>query len=215
MGASTTGPGAAPPAALVPIKAFAEAKLRLAPGLDAAERGDLARRMAATVLAAAEPLPVTVVCDDEEVADWAASHGAQIAWTPGLGLNGAVTAGAAVLAAAGWSRVVVAHADLPLARPGSLARLASLDGEVILVPDRHDGGTNVAVVPPGAGFTFSYGAGSFGRHRAEAARLRLRTAVVRAPELMWDVDLPADLELPSFVDVTWPSAIDPTVSPCT
>ena len=179
-------------AVLVPVKAFSHAKARLAPVLDAPARAALARRMAETVIAAAHHLPVTIACDDEEVAAWAKAAGAAVAWTPGLGLNGAVTAGVDVLAGAGATRVVVAHADLPNAR--DLTVVAG-DG-VIAVPDRHDDGTNVLCVPAGAGFRFAYGPHSFERHRAEAARLGLPFTVLRPVDLTWDVDVPADLEHP-------------------
>jgi 2-phospho-L-lactate guanylyltransferase len=177
-------------AVLVPVKAFSRAKLRLAPALEPWERADLARRMAAHVLAVAAPLPVSVVCDDAEVAAWATSHGAAVVWAPYRGLDGAVASGVAHLAGLGHSRVIVAHGDLPHAR--SLADLAPGEG-VTLVPDRRDDGTNVAVVPAGAGFRFAYGPSSFGRHRREAERLGLAVTVRRAPELAWDVDVPADL----------------------
>ncbi len=180
---------------LVPVKAFSRAKLRLAPALDAPARADLARRMAGHVVSVAAPLPVSVVCDDAEVAVWAVAHGATVVWAPGRGLDGAVGWGVARLAERGYSRVVVAHADLPLAR--SLDDLVPGVG-VTLVPDRHDDGTNVAVVPADAGFRFAYGPGSFGRHRREAERLGLAVHVRRAPELAWDVDVPADLLLPSI-----------------
>ena len=39
--------------------------------------------MADRVLAAAHPLPVAVVCDDNEVAEWAREHGALVVWEPG------------------------------------------------------------------------------------------------------------------------------------
>lgn len=186
---------ATPVAVLVPIKAFSRAKLRLAPALDAAERALLARQMAGNVLAAAAPMPVTVVCDDHEVAAWATAHRATVAWTPGLGLNGAVETAVGQLARAGCRRVVVAHADLPLAT--DLGAVAHGDG-VVMVPDRRDDGTNVLTLPTGAGFRFAYGAGSFPRHVAEAARLGLPVVVRRIPELMWDVDLPVDLLLPDL-----------------
>jgi 2-phospho-L-lactate guanylyltransferase len=179
-----------PVAVLVPVKAFADAKLRLAPALPAPERSRLARDMAAHVLEAARPLPVAVVCDDAIVADWARQHGALVVWEPGRGLNGAVQAGVERLAAAGARQVVVAHADLPLAGP--LAWASRFPG-VTLVPDRRDDGTNVACVPAGCGFTFSYGPGSFQRHGAEARRLDLPLRVVREPLLGHDVDVPADL----------------------
>jgi 2-phospho-L-lactate guanylyltransferase len=180
-------------AVVVPIKAFTEAKLRLAPSLEPATRAELARAMAARVLRAARPLPTLVVCDDEEVRAWAERQGAEALWTPDLGLNGAVEAGVAHLARRGIERALVAHADLPLAT--ELAWLASFP-DVTLVPDRHLDGTNVACVPTVAGFEFTYGAGSFARHRAEAARLGLAARLVADARLGWDVDLPADLDLP-------------------
>ena len=53
---------------LVPVKAFAAAKGRLAGVLDGPGRAALARSMAEVVVAAAAPLPVVVVCDDDDVA---------------------------------------------------------------------------------------------------------------------------------------------------
>lgn len=177
-------------AVLVPVKAFRDAKLRLAPALDGPAREQLARMMAERVVRAAAPLPVSVVCDDPDVAAWAESVGAAVIARPGRGLNGAVTDGVAHLAAAGFERVVVAHGDLPLAQ--RLQWVAGFDG-VTLVPDRHDDGTNVICVPAASGFRFGYGPGSFRRHGEEARRLGLAVRVVREPALGWDVDLPADL----------------------
>jgi 2-phospho-L-lactate guanylyltransferase len=177
-------------AVLVPIKAFAEAKVRLAPALDAASRAALAEAMAAQVLVAAASLPVAVVCDDPGVADWARRHGALVVWEPGRGLNRAVEAGVLRLAEAGVERVIVAHGDLPLAHDlGALGRGPG----VTLVPDRRDDGTNVICLPATAPFRFAYGPGSFSHHRAEATRLRLPLTIVRDARLAFDVDVPADL----------------------
>lgn len=179
------------PAVLVPVKAFREAKLRLAPALPSDERAGLARRMAEQVLVAAAGLPVAVVCDDDEVARWARERGAAVIWAPGRGLNGAVQHGVDELAAGGAGQVIVAHADLPLAT--DVTWVARWPG-VTLVPDRHGDGTNVMCVPTGTPFRFSYGAGSFVRHRAEARRHDLPLRIVHEPLLAWDVDLPADLD---------------------
>jgi 2-phospho-L-lactate guanylyltransferase len=168
-------------AVLVPIKAFADAKVRLSSALSGPDRDALARRLAARVLAAAAPLPLYVACDDGDVAAFATVHGAEVLWTPGLGLNGAVV-----------GRVVVAHADLPRVR--GLAELAEGTEDVVLAPDRKDDGTNVLALPAVVGFRFSYGPGSFARHRAEADRLGLTARVVRDDRFAWDVDLPADLD---------------------
>jgi 2-phospho-L-lactate/phosphoenolpyruvate guanylyltransferase len=184
---------------LVPVKSFAEAKVRLASALDTESRAALARQMAEVVLAAASPLPVAVVCDDPEVAEWARGRGAEVFWRPERGLNGAVADGVARFGSRGYDRVIVAHADLPLAE--HLGWVAEFDG-VTLVPDRRDDGTNVICVPTRVGFEFSYGPGSFQRHIAETERLGLPFRVVREPRLGWDVDHPADLDLPAHLPTT-------------
>lgn len=183
---------------LVPVKAFGSAKGRLAPVLDGPARAALARRMADTVVTAAVPLPVAVVCDDREVADWARARGCLVIWEPGRGLNGAVSAGVTALALVGTEQVIVAHADLPLARDLGVA--AGFDG-ITLFPDRHDDGTNVACVPAAAGFRFQYGPGSFHRHVDEAARLGLPLRIVRDADLAVDVDVPDDLAAASLACV--------------
>ena len=78
---------------VIPVKGFHAAKLRLAPALSPEARAVLARQMATRVVLAAGDLPVTVVCEDPVVRDWAVEAGATVHWTPGLGLDGAVTAG--------------------------------------------------------------------------------------------------------------------------
>jgi 2-phospho-L-lactate/phosphoenolpyruvate guanylyltransferase len=181
-------------AVVIPVKDFTQAKVRLAAELDAAARAELARDMATIVVRAAEPLPVCVVCDDEDVRAWAVGAGAEVIWTPGLGLNGAVHAGVDELARRGVRTVVVAHSDLPLAT--SLEWVAGSEG-ITLVPDRRLDGTNVLAVPAAAGFRFAYGAGSFARHRNEATRLGVPVRIVRDARLGWDVDHPGDLVLPA------------------
>jgi 2-phospho-L-lactate guanylyltransferase len=176
---------------LIPVKAFHQAKRRLDQVLSEEERERLVRTMAAHVVAACAPLPVSVVCDDEEVASWADGQGATVLWEPGQGLNGAVRAGVERLAASGARWVTIAHGDLPRAR--GLGTLPPFDG-ITLVPDRKDDGTNVLRLPAHCDFRFAYGSGSFRAHRAEATRLGLAVRVVRDPDLAYDVDWPADVE---------------------
>ncbi len=177
-------------AVLMPVKAFSQAKRRLHLALSPDQRSSLARAMADRVLGAAAPLPVAVVCDDNEVADWARGRGALVIWEPGRGLNGAVEAGVDHLRAGGVHQVTVAHADLP--RATDLAGVGGVPG-ITLVPDRYGNGTNVITLPTDAGFQFSYGPGSFARHRAEAGRLGLPLRVLDRPDLAWDIDVPADV----------------------
>jgi 2-phospho-L-lactate guanylyltransferase len=177
---------------VVPIRAFALGKARLAASLDDTERAALARRWAEQVVHAAAPLPVVVVSSDPEVRDWAAELGVEVADDPGS-LDGAAAAGREHFRARGYGRVVVAHADLPRAQ--GLVRLAR-DGSrpiVTIVPCHRDDGTPVLSVPTDCEFAFAYGPGSFRRHAAEARRLRLGVRVLRDRDLAFDVDVPDDL----------------------
>ncbi|HUB70338.1 MAG TPA: 2-phospho-L-lactate guanylyltransferase [Acidimicrobiales bacterium] len=177
-------------AVIIPVKAFANAKMRLAQVLTPRQRADLARKMATHVVGAARPLPVAVVCDDDEVAQWAQQLGARALLEPGLGLNGAVATAYSQLGSEGYKRLIVAHGDLPLAT--NLSWLADDQG-IVIVPDRRDEGTNVISLPAGCGFRFSYGPGSFARHCEEAAKAGTAWRVARVAELAWDVDFPADM----------------------
>ncbi len=178
---------------LVPVKSFRRAKQRLAAIASPDERAELARALAEGVLDAAGGAPTFVVCDDDEVAAWAAGNGATVLWRPGRGLNPAVTEGVAALADCGFDHVVVAHSDLPLAH--DLATLGEA-GTVTIVPDRHDDGTNVLAVPTGVGFRFRYGRRSSHAHRALATELGLAVTVVRDERLGLDLDTPDDLAHP-------------------
>src|SRR3954453_155315 len=183
---------------LVPVKAFADAKARLAAVLDDAERERLARWTSARVLAAAGELPTYVACDDDNVAHWARERGATILWHPGVGLNAAVNNSVAELRHLGVTDVIVAHGDLP--RVHSLADIAR-PGTLTLVPDRHGDGTNVVGVPTDMPFRFAYGPGSFRRHLDAAIGAGLSVRVRRDPLLALDIDTPSDLAHPLVKEV--------------
>ncbi len=180
-------------AVLVPVKAFGQAKVRLSSALSSTQRATLARRMASRVVRAQSPGQVWVCCDDDDVAQWAHSAGAQVIWCPGTGLNEAVAAGFAHLRDCGFTDVAIAHSDLPLATP--FTPFGGWPG-VTIVPDRHRTGTNVMIVPTSLRFEFAYGSGSFARHVAEAVRHRHGLRVIHDAALGWDVDHPEDLALP-------------------
>jgi len=177
---------------VIPIRAFALGKERLADELDVSERAALGRRLATQVVAAASGFETLVVSSDSDVRTWAHESGVAAIDDPGS-LDAAAREGRAWLAARGAVRCVIAHADLPFAESFSaVARDASLP-VVAIVPCHRDDGTPVLSVPVGVEFEFSYGSGSFRRHAAEARRLGLALRVVRDPDLRFDVDLPDDL----------------------
>ena len=184
------------PTVLIPVKGFRLAKGRLADRLSESERSDLARTMASQVVKAAGSLPTKIVCDNDEVAEWAHAVGAEVLWIDADGLNPAIAAAVAALETAGTSgdglgHVVKTRTDLPHAE--TLDGLAEA-GTVTIVPDRHLDGTNVMALPLGAGFEFHYGPGSFEAHCAEALRCGLDLRVRRVAALEFDIDTPDDLD---------------------
>jgi 2-phospho-L-lactate guanylyltransferase len=186
---------------LLPIKSFDAAKLRLSSVLDAHHRARLARELASRVVRAAHELPVTIVCDDDEVAAWGQTCGARIVRQVGIGLNRAVTEGIAAVRD-DYDEVIVAHADLP--RATDLRVVRGFDG-ITIVPDRHRDGTNVICVPAASAFRFAYGPGSFTRHCNEAARIGEPLRVLADAALGWDIDTPDDLR---DFDGRWGPALD-------
>jgi 2-phospho-L-lactate guanylyltransferase len=179
---------------VIPIRAFALGKVRLAEHLAPSARVELGRRLADAVAAAAGELPAVVVTSAPEVRSWARERALAVVDDPGS-LDGAAAAGRAWVRERGLARVVVAHADLPRAR--SLVPLTRDAGRpvVALVPCHRDDGTPVLSLPVDAPFTFAYGPDSFRRHAAEARRLGLGLRVLRDPDLAFDVDLNDDLVL--------------------
>ena len=178
-------------AVVVPVKSFRLAKGRLAGVLDASRREALARECAARVVAAASPHPVYVVCDDDEVESWARDRGAKVVRCDAPGLDVAVTAGRRAAEAEGAEHLVVAHADLPLAR--RLDHVVRPD-TVTLVPDRHRDGTNVLAFPLDSSFSTAYGPGSWANHLRAAGIAGLRVETIEDADLALDLDDAADLE---------------------
>jgi 2-phospho-L-lactate guanylyltransferase len=178
---------------VVPIRAFALGKARLAEHLDNDERAALGRRLAELVVGAAQGLDTVVVSSDTEVREWAAGLRLATIEDPGS-LDAAAAVGRVWAAAHGHARVVVAHADLPWVRTFAPVLPDGSRPVVVLVPCHRDDGTPVLSVPVDAEFEFAYGTGSFRRHAAEARRRGLGLRVVRDPRLAFDVDVPDDLD---------------------
>ncbi len=183
------------PWVIVPVKSFTSAKQRLADVLEPTARQQLAAQLATGVIRAAAPWPVIVVSGDAEVAAFAHSHHAHSIDDPKQGLNAAVRAGVDAAASQGATRVVIVHADLPLAfrLPERLSLRGLAADEALIVPDRHLSGTNVLSLPTPLEFAFHYGPGSFQLHCQEASRNHLNVVERRDQQLALDIDTPSDL----------------------
>lgn len=166
------------------------AKGRLAATLTGEQRATLARECAATVVKAAHPLAVYVACSDPDVAIWATANGAVVIHCDTPGLDAAVATARDVLSDAGFTHVIVAHGDLPLAT--SLIHIARQD-HVTMVSDRHRDGTNVLSFPLASTFHTAYGPGSLDNHVQIAKDASLAYEVIHDPSLELDLDTADDL----------------------
>jgi 2-phospho-L-lactate guanylyltransferase (CobY/MobA/RfbA family) len=172
----------------VPIKDFAVAKSRLR-SANVTEVSALARTLATRVIRELEGHQVTVLCESDEVSDFALSLGCAVAFSAAPGLNESVQ-GFYESVTTMYDRITVVHADL--ADPVGL-RHYQPKAELGIVTDQQGLGTNVLSVPTGVGFRFQFGEASLRLHQAEATRLRLSCEVLAEGPWIHDVDLPEDL----------------------
>ena len=187
--------------AVLPLKPLAEAKQRLTPALDAADRAGLSRAMATDVLAtlvASKALAgVLVVTADDGLAALARQHGADVlSEDAAAGYNEAVARAAAHLDRKGARAMICVPGDVPLLRKEEVVRLAAALAHppaVVLSPDAERDGTNALGLAPPNLVAPQYGPGSFARHAAGARALALEPTVLDLPGLALDIDTVEDL----------------------
>jgi 2-phospho-L-lactate guanylyltransferase len=175
---------------LIPVKSFREAKQRLAPVLDAAEREALSVRMLAqtlrTVRKAVGDQPVMVVAADPEVVLFARSLGADNVYVaPVTGLNEELSHAAA--AVPHEAALLVVHADLPGLQAGDIHALLSTTAPVAIAPDYAGTGTNALLQRQPDRF-FAFGADSCARHLELARERGLTVERIDNPGLSDDLD---------------------------
>ena len=186
--------------AVLPVKRFGAAKQRLAPGMGATHRAELAAAMLEDVLeaiGAARSVERTIVVSSEPRAiELARATGAELVADPDEGgHSGAALAGIARARELGAERVVLLPIDCPLLAPRELERLLTGMPEryVGVVPDRHGTGTNALALAPPDAIEPSFGEGSRARHVAAAREAGVPYGIEELPSLALDLDTPADV----------------------
>ena len=186
--------------AIVPVKRFAEAKRRLATGIDDERRQALVAAMLEDTLeaiAAARSIERTiVVTGNPRAQEIVAASEAEV--LPDPADEGHVVAALAGIAHAevdGAECVALLPGDCPLLDPKELDRLLTgmPSSYVTIVPDRHGSGTNALVLAPPGAIRPAFGEGSRERHVAAAREAGVPYAVEELPSLALDLDTPADL----------------------
>jgi len=186
--------------AVLPVKRFGAAKQRLAPGMGATHRAELAAAMLEDVLeaiGAARSIEQTVVVTSEPRAiELAGKGGSELVADPEEGgHSGAALAGVARARELGAECVVLLPIDCPLLDPRELERLLTGMPEryVAIVPDRHGTGTNALALAPPDAIVPSFGEGSCARHVSAAREAGVPFGVEELPSLALDLDTPADV----------------------
>ncbi len=186
--------------AVLPVKRFAAAKQRLAPGIGATHRAELAAAMLEDALeaihAARSIEHVVVVTSEPRAIELATASGAEVLPDPDEGgHSGAALAGIARALELGAACTVLLPIDCPLMASRELERLLTGMPEryVGIVPDRHGTGTNALALAPPDAIEPSFGEGSCARHVAAARAAGLPYGVEELPSLALDLDTPADV----------------------
>lgn len=190
------------PLILVPCKSLARGKSRLSGVLSPEAREALCRQFLADTLrnaiAVAGEGSVKLISTDPQAQAMAAAFGVGVDATAWPDLNAALSGVRRQLLATPPARdMLVLPIDLPLSTPDALRRVLETAGDVVLVPDRRDAGTNVLLLRAAAlnGFCFAYGSDSFRTHAAQAAARQLDLGVLRDKDLAFDIDEPEDYRL--------------------
>lgn len=187
-------------AALIPVKALAAGKSRLAAGLERSDVEALTLAMLQDVVEAARGVAridcTAVVTPDASVAAAAKEAGAEVLLRDDPGLNPSLDGAARELAGRGMEALLVVLGDVAGATSADLSRLfAALDAlggrGVVLAPSR-DGGTAALLRAPHDAIESCFGPQSAAAHRAAAERRRVPLRELALPSLAIDVDDLAD-----------------------
>src|SRR5437763_9366967 len=187
--------------AILPVKSFSEAKRRLRRGLTVGERRALAEAMFTDVLVALRRATgiegILVVTADHGAQQIAGGYGAAVLDDEEHGHNAAARHGIRRALELEADQALLVPGDCPLLDPAELDGLIARELEspsALIVPDRHETGTNALLLTPPDSLAPSFGPGSCARHLAEARAAGLTAELVDVPSLALDIDTPDDLE---------------------
>lgn len=186
-------------AAILPIKRFDSAKQRLNGRLGAGTRTALAAAMFADVLSALQRATtldaIVLVSGEQQVQDAAFESGLVLVQDlQEKGQSHAARAGLARAAALGCDRAIMLAGDCPLLDPAALDELlAATHSDVVIVPDRHESGTNALIVDPAGSFEPQFGPDSLARHIKQAERRGLTYSIEPVASMALDIDTADDL----------------------
>jgi 2-phospho-L-lactate guanylyltransferase len=193
--------------ALVPVKALDGAKQRLEPCLGN-ERGEFSFAMLSDVLKAlmmsSEVNNIAVVTADHRVERLVKKQGLLAVPETGLqGMNAAIRQGVEKVRTLGASRIMIIHADIPLATGEEIDRIYGLfdqrqsqTGEnlVAISPAADKLGTNLLCFDAGLPISFRYGPDSYRKHLEAVAELSATVMTIDSGTISIDIDESVDID---------------------
>jgi 2-phospho-L-lactate guanylyltransferase len=187
--------------AIIPVKPFPNGKSRLANVLSESERKALIQQMLANTLLALHAVPmvegILVVSSDRLTLDLASGYGCKaLNEQKPYGLNSALSQATLALQKDHVDQALILPSDLPNIDPRAINDLLSQLGvppEILIVPDRHEKGTNALYVCPLGMIQYHFGSNSFTRHMTAAQVKGMRIGIYRSADLEFDIDSPEDL----------------------
>jgi 2-phospho-L-lactate guanylyltransferase len=188
-------------AAVLPVKSFGAAKQRLGSLLGSGSRHALAQAMFQDVVSSlrkAQGIDQVVIVAAEPTVEFSAEEQVVLLQDElQEGQSAATLIGIRWAIDAGFERVLLVPGDTPLLAvdelDAMLAGAAADDTSVVIVPDRHDTGTNALLLAPPDAIEPSFGPDSLARHVAAAQAAAVRHRIERVPSLIFDVDTSDDL----------------------
>lgn len=204
MDKNRVNPAAPAVVAIIPVSALDGAKSRLGAVLDAEERRDLVTRLADATIRAAVATPgiaeTLVITPDDEVRALAFAAGARPIRQRSRGLNDGLREARAEAIAGGAEAILIVPIDIPAVSPDLLAPLVAMAADppgplVVIVPDRHDRGTNALLLAPPDVIDFRFGGDSKDAHIDAGRSVPDSMVVILHGPLTLDLDTPDDLLL--------------------
>ncbi|MGH7824401.1 MAG: 2-phospho-L-lactate guanylyltransferase [Candidatus Binatia bacterium] len=191
--------------ALIPIKGFHNAKQRLSPLLDRAERECFAeimfRHVVRQVVQARGLTEAYVVTRDERVGAIAGSLGAKVIHEQAeTGETDAVDFARAELMGMGYEAVLIVPGDMPLIRSEDIEQVLSQVSAraaapfALLVPSHDRMGTNALLLAPPDIINLRFGYDSFTYHMSQVSAQGLPLRFFENERIALDIDEPRDLE---------------------
>jgi 2-phospho-L-lactate guanylyltransferase len=188
---------------IIPVKPLNRAKSRLSGVLSPEQRYQLAESMLRHVLGVVKTVPqvegTLVISRDNKALSIAREYGARTVQESGTPeLNRALMRATQVVGQWKGGAVLILPADLPLIAAEDVSGMIEMSGHsaqsVVIATDHNENGTNAMFVRPPGLIDYTYGEGSYRRHKQMAQDVGAEVHVYHSERLLLDIDVPADLQ---------------------